>query len=377
MAIGIFGGSFDPVHPEHVRLVEAAANQLHLREVFVVPSYLAPHKRGGAHASAEDRLELCRIAFRRLPFVTVSDTEIAAQGTSFSYLTCRAFAERFPDEARYFLVGADMLEDFFTWKNPQQIVKDVTIAACGRGEEGTEALAPRFLQAFGVPFVRVEFTGGSLSSTEARVQLAFGREPALDGEVLAYIRRRGLYVCPQIPPALALEKPKRREHSYRVALMAARRAHGLGIPEEKAILAAGLHDCAKYVPADSPLLNGFVPPAGVPEPVLHQFTGAYLAEHAFGVRDGEVLDAIRYHTSGREDMTALEALVYLADLLEPGREFPGIGPLREAFWRDIWECLYRSLRDQVAYLRADGKPVYPLTERAYAWSKIKFEKENV
>ena len=69
----------------------------------------------------------------------------------------------------------------------------------------------------------------------------------------------------------------------------------------------------------------------MPEPVLHQYSGAYVAEKFFEVTDGEVLDAIRYHTSGRADMTSLEKLVFLSDMLESGRQFDGVEKLRKIF----------------------------------------------
>ena len=102
---------------------------------------------------------------------------------------------------------------------------------------------------------------------------------------------------------------------------------------------------------------------------MHQYTGAYLARHCFGIEDEEVLDAIRYHTSGRAGMTPLGMLVYLADLLEEGRDFDGIEELRALFRTDLEACLFRSLEDQLVYLRKSKKPVYPLTEQAFAWIK--------
>ena len=271
-----------------------------------------------------------------------------------------------------------MLEDFFTWKEPADILKNVTLVACGRGREGTEALRARFRAAFGKDFLSLGFAGDAVSSTEIRVSLAFGKDPeALDEGVLSYIRERGLYTHPAIAPALALEKPERREHSFRVAQMACARARSIGIREDKALLAAALHDCAKYVPLDSPLLEGFSCPGNVPSPVLHQYTGAYLAEKHFGIRDGEVLDAIRYHTSGRAGMGELEKLVYLSDLLEAGRDFPGVAELRELFWKDLDVCLYESLRHEVEYLNGTGKEVYPLTQEAYDWIKSRMKNTNL
>ena len=374
MKIALFGGSFDPVHREHVNFVRAAIRELSLDLVVVMPSRLAPHKRLGAQADGEARLQMCRLAFEHEPRVRVSDFELSQEGVSYSYLTCRAFAKQYPDAERYFLVGADMLEDFFTWRQPDDILKHVTLVACGRGAEETEALRARFHSVFGKDFLSLGFSGGAVSSTDIRVSLAFGKKPeALDERVFAFIREKGLYTHPAIAPALALEKPERREHSFRVAQMACARARSLRIPEEKALLAAALHDCAKYVPLSSPLLEGFPCPENVPPPVLHQYTGAYLAEQHFGIRDREVLDAIRYHTSGRAGMGELEKLVYLSDLLEAGRDFPGVETLRTLFWKDLDECLFESLRHEVEYLNGTGKEVYPLTQEAYDFVKSRVE----
>ena len=374
MKIALFGGSFDPVHREHVNFVRAAIRELSLDLVVVMPSRLAPHKRLGAQADGEARLQMCRLAFEHEPRVRVSDFELSQEGVSYSCLTCRAFAKQYPDAERYFLVGADMLEDFFTWRQPDDILKHVTLVACGRGAEETEALRARFYSAFGKDFLSLGFSGEAVSSTDIRVSLAFGKKPEpLDERVFAFIRERGLYTHPAIAPALALEKPERREHSFRVAQMACARARSLRIPEDKALLAAALHDCAKYVPLSSPLLEGFSCPENVPPPVLHQYTGAYLAEQHFGIRDREVLDAIRYHTSGRAGMGELEKLVYLSDLLEAGRDFPGVETLRALFWNDLDECLFESLRHEVEYLNGTGKEVYPLTQEAYDFVKSQVE----
>lgn len=368
MKVAIFGGSFDPVHEEHVRYVEAAIEQLNLDRVIVMPTKIAPHKLGGAHVSGEDRLEMCKIAFRGVSRVEVSDLELKQEGTSYSYLTCREFACRYPNDERFFLIGADMLEDFFSWKNPNDILKNVTLVACCRGKQTIENTLLRFEEVFGKSCLKVNFTGKEVSSTCIRVELAFEKKPiGLDNEVYRYICERKLYEYLCIPAALALEKEARRDHTLRVAKMACKRASSLGMPEEKALLAAALHDCAKYILPDSPLLDGLCIPSDVPLAVVHQYSGAFLAKNKFGITDDEILNAIRYHTSGRSGMGNLEKLIFLSDMLEEGREFPGIQPLREAFWRDLDECLYLCLKHQINYLKNSNAPIYALTEQAYAW----------
>ncbi len=370
MKIALFGGSFDPIHSEHLRLIRAAQEALGLDKVFVIPSFRAPHKQFGAVATGEERLEMCKIALMGWDFATASDFELSAGGTSYTYLTCRAFRARFPGATLYFLVGADMLENFFHWKNPEEILKNATLVACGRGGVEAAPLHEKFRARFRTDFLELPFMGKDVSSQSVRLALAFGMPtPALPPAVAQYIEEKGLYRYPAIPAALALEKEERRAHSYRVAKMAVARARSANIPEEKALLAAALHDCGKYVPLSSPLLEGFMPPEDVPAPVLHQYIGAYLAEHEFRVNDGEILDAIRYHASGKEDMTPLGKLIYLADLLEEGRTFAGVEGLRSLFWRDLDECLLAALEHQLSYLKSRQEPVYPLTERAYLWLK--------
>ncbi len=370
MKIGIFGGSFDPVHQEHVRLVKAAIRKLGLDRVFVVPSYVAPHKTGGANASGDCRLGMAKLAFRNVPKAEVSDFEIASGGTSYTYLTVRHFAELFPDAGIYLLMGLDMLENFPEWKNPEDILARAQLAVALRGDLAMAPAAEAFSQRFGKELTLLPFRGKEVSSTQIRIELAFGRRPAaLDGKVFSYLKKEGLYMRPAVLTALGRESAERRKHSFRVALMACERAKSLGIPEEKALLAAALHDCAKSVPLSSPLLAGFDIPQGIPAPVMHQFTGAYLAEHVYGVTDGEVLDAIRYHTSGRAGMGTLEKLIFLSDLLEQDRDFAGISKLRELFSRDLDACFLGSLALQIDHLRSKGGEICPLTEQAFEWEK--------
>ena len=109
MRIAIFGGSFDPVHTEHIRLVQAAIEELVLDKLFVMPAYAPPHKKGKILSADEARLEMCRIAFRGVDKVVVSDYEIQNRGTSYTYLTCRHFRESYPTAEIFWIVGTSHL----------------------------------------------------------------------------------------------------------------------------------------------------------------------------------------------------------------------------------------------------------------------------
>ena len=380
MRIAIFGGSFDPVHKEHVHFVRAAIDCLRLDKVFVMPAHTPPHKPYRALCPDDDRLEMCRLAFSSLPEVEVSDYEISQGGTSYTYLTCRHFRQLFPDAEIFFLVGTDMLRNFPYWRQPQSIVEDVTIAVCGRNdEEGWwEQEQQLFVQKFGKPFARVDYNGEDVSSTKIRVLAGAGMRLTdfVDEKTTAYIEEKGLYKIKNADKALQLEKPERQAHSIRVANLAAARALKLKIPERKAIAAALFHDCAKNLAPESEYLHGFVPPnewGDIPKTVWHQFAGAYVAEKYFDVQDADIIHAICYHTSARPNMSELEKLIFLADMLEEERCYEGVDILRELFWREdgLDACLERALYETLLFLKSKQAEIYPLTQNAYNFYKKK------
>ena len=373
MKIAIFGGSFDPVHAEHVNMVKAAQAALGTDKVIVIPAFIPPHKQDRALAAPQDRLNMAKLAFAGVKNCEVSAYELNAGGTSYTYLTLGYFKEKYPDARLYFLVGADMLKDFYTWKQPETILSLAELVACNREGEKINFSAEqmRFFAKFRKKFLSIEYTGRDISSTKARVLAAFGEDlkPYLPFDVIDYIEANELYRIRGVKEALAYLKPSRRKHTLGVALTAAKYAAKYKLPERKVILAAALHDVAKNMPLTAPELAGFALQEEVPAPVLHQYAGAYVAEHSLGIDDEDVLNAVRYHTSGRPNMSELEKLIFLSDMLEPGRDFKGIEKLRRALENDLNECMYLSLKHELKYLKRGGGTIYPLTFKAYEYYK--------
>lgn len=375
MRIGIFGGSFDPVHKEHVRLAQAAIKGLSLDKLIVVPAGVPPHKQGKRLAPAEDRLTMCQIAFQDVKKAEVSDYEILQTGASYTYLTCQYFAKLYPGARLFWLVGTDMFWDFFRWKNPDVILSYARLAVCRRNEgiENITAQQEAFKKAFNQTFEIIPYNGEAVSSTEIRARsiLEMDFSHLVPFGVDDYIWGKGLYCLPAVLQGLALEKSSRAEHSKRVCLMAMQNVSRFRLDETKTLVAAALHDVAKNLPLEDERLRGFEPPEGVPPSVLHQYAGAYVLENTFSVKDEDVLNAVRYHTSGRAGMSTLEKLIFLCDLLEEGRNFPNIEELRQAFYEDLDKCMYLSLRDQIEYLQKNGIYVYSLTLQAFEYYRDK------
>lgn len=379
MKIILFGGAFNPVHNEHVAMLKAAKERLGADKVIIMPTAVSPHKSGFITAPPSARLEMCRIAFEGLG--EVSDFEVNKGGASYSYITCDYLRHKYPDDEIYFLMGADMFACFSQWVYPERILKDVKLAVCAReGSSDVGEARRQFTEQFGQDAVLVGYTGARVSSTRVRTCAALGADTAgmVPPAIAKYIKSEGLYCLSEVAKAQKLMNEKRAAHTLRVAFMAAENCRRFGIHEKKALTAAGLHDAAKNLKLTDKHLKGFVPPEGVPESVMHQYSGAYLAEHVFGVTDEDILNAISYHTSGRPGMSDLEKLIFLCDMLEEGRDFDGVDGLRKVFARDIDECLELALRQELDYLSAEGKYIYPLTQEAYNYIHAhKNCKENI
>ena len=372
MKVALFGGSFNPVHNEHINIVKAAIKCLSLDKVIIMPSNITPSKRGRMLASAADRLNMCSLAFKGIPEAVVSDYEISQRGISYSYITCRKFKEEYPDDERYFIIGGDMLKNFSNWKYPEEILKCVTLAVCAREDENEFKKAKaEFSFRFGKPLKEIDYIGAKVSSTRIRARAALGENlvELVTPEVERYIEENSLYYIYGAKEVKKSLSEYRWKHTVGVAVMAAENCTRYKVSEKDAITAALFHDCAKELPPDSPLIADCQVPVGVPQPIVHQFTGAYLAEHLYGIKNEKILNAIKYHGSGKENMAPLEKLINIVDILEEGRDYEGVQELREIFKRDKDEALLLVFERLLNRLYSSGHPVYGLTQKAYDYLK--------
>ncbi len=176
----------------------------------------------------------------------------------------------------------------------------------------------------------------------------------------------------------------RYTHSLGVVETAVKMAEHFGADSEKTEIAALLHDCAKQIPHTEQLdlcRKYGIPLDEVKEKelgLLHAELGAYMAEHEFGVKDPEILDAIRYHTLGREDMSDLEKILYLADIIEPNRkDFEGLSELRELCFKNLDRALLFGFGLTIAHTNRNGHILHNQTIEAEKYTREKLRKEEI
>ena len=222
-----------------------------------------------------------------------------------------------------------------------------------------------------------------MSSTQLRELLERGEGSGyLAPAVYGYILRNGLYgtradlkhltdedlrCC-----SLSMVYAKRHAHIRGVEEEAVRLARRWGADEQDAHHAGILHDCTKYLSLDEHL--ALCEKYGVPldemervsEKLLHSKTGCALAWHVYGQNE-QVCRAIYWHTTGRPDMTLLEKILYLADYMEPNRDFDGVEELRRLCYEDLDAALTLAFTMSVEDLKERGKDIHPNTQGALDW----------
>ena len=385
--IGIYGGTFNPPHIGHIQAAKAAITALSLDRLILIPDRIAPHKViPSGSPSPEQRFQMLRIAVSGSDRMEVSELELNREGPSYTYQTILQMKQLYPDTELVLLMGTDMFLSFHTWLNPEVILENASLGVFYRGEKG-EAAAIEAKKAemeqlgHSIYLVRNEVV--NISSTQMRRLLAFRcAGEFLPEGVLDYIREHRLYDTrtdwKNLPMeqleqvVISLLNPNRVAHVLGCRDTAVELAKRWGADETDAARAGILHDITKAI--DGPLQLTLCEAYGkilsdfsrrYPK-TLHALTGSMVAQRIFGENDA-VVSAIEHHTTGKADMNLLETIIYVADYMEPNRNFPGVEKLRELAFSDIQAALKLGLEMTLEHLKRQGSEVSPESREALAW----------
>ena len=197
--IGILGGTFDPFHKGHFLLAKTAYEQFKLDEVWIMPNGNPPHKRNIEQTDFEIRCEMIRLAIKEAPYMVLCDYEGSEDSYHFTYQTLGEFKKMYPDDEFYFIIGADSLRDFPTWREPGIISQLCTLLVACRDESGIADLKLKIAEMnerYGAECLIMNSPKVDAASSEIRVMVSEGKDIAdyVGKEVTNYIKNEKLYV---------------------------------------------------------------------------------------------------------------------------------------------------------------------------------------
>ena len=382
MKIAIYGGSFNPPHLGHVKAAAAVRELLEPDRLLIIPTNIPPHKELAQDSPGpEQRMELCRLAFGDIPGAELSDMEIKREGRSYSADTVSILRQKYPEDQLYLVMGSDMFLSFCQWYKFQYLLENCVLTVLSREEDDRrelEQFKAELEEKYSAKALLLSHEPLPMSSEEVRERLRLGLGSELLPEAVygEIIRRRYYEAEPeltwlrrQVIPMLSSE---RIAHTAGCEHEAVQLAKLWGEDPEKAAVAGILHDSTKNLSYDEQLIlcdkYGIIldnAQKGNPK-LLHAITGAALAKDLFGVSE-EISQAIRWHTTGKPDMNTLEKIIYLADYIEPTRDFEGVERLRELAHEDLDAALALGLEMSLEELRRQNVEPHKDTVEACLW----------
>lgn len=351
MATILFGGSFDPPHNGHMRIAQAALEDVKEARLLFIPTKISRWKE--PNESEEDRLAMLQAALSECnePRFFLETYEIAKpEGISYTIDTILHFKETLGNEKLYFLLGADSVNTFDRWKEAERIA---SLSQILYSERPGFTLSKENIKRFHMmPLSKNE--SGPVSSSDIRSL----RSVDAPESVLRYIEAHELYYIKRIKEQIG---PKRLAHSIRVARLSERivECNGLLALKGKGYIAGLLHDLGKYLEEEEgkriaskefPSLSF----EGIPAYAIHEYSGAALAKERFGIEDQDILDAIACHCSGKEKMSPLAKILYAADKIEPGRGYDS-SPYIKCCLHDFEKGFKEVLKVNEEYLKEKGE----------------------
>ena len=359
--IGIFSGSFDPIHKGHLRIIRDVLEKDLADEVLIVPSGTPPYRKPLADIS--HLRAMAQLAIAGLARVSIAQ-ESLLKSSRDTVDTLSAIMRHYAGASFYYIIGADKLAGILLWPDVGRIFELCELLVYPRVGYNARELT-HFAIHHGVRAQLLAVPPANMSSSLVRTQIALLSDAweMIMPRVARYIAKNGLYKPPFEKQVKLLMNQRRFEHTLGVRDLAVELAYHHHIPMQKAAVAAMLHDCAKCMKLsrlqaiarrwhlfrdDAQALKS--------NALLHGMVGAVLAEYKYKVYDEDVLNAIRYHTTGRAQMSPLELCLFVADAAEANRStYPELQSIRLAMWDDLRQAALISLRGTQDHVLDSGQ----------------------
>ena len=384
----VFGGTFDPIHMGHIAIAQAACQQLKPQRVLFVPSGQSPHKNDRQIACAQHRYNMTALAICEYPSFDISRIEIDRPGFSYTIDTARTLLSLCPAGARFsFLIGDDAFKNILSWQDASELLRTCEFIVVPRPGHKNESISNKetlelidyLAKNNNARIQRLNSPLLDISSTDIRERFKTGNtvHGLIPKTVEAYAYQHELYTPKTSTQAkfcyntaqdtLRIRlSPKRFAHTMGVVATADELAKHYGQDREKARIAALLHDCAKEYSTGKKRalckiwdikLDAFLEDD---IDLTHSLIGAESAKRDFYIHELEILQAIRYHTTGNSGMTMLDKIIMLADYIEPSHPNHGIvKEMRQLATTNINKALVLRIEHIISKKSKSGQPMHP------------------
>lgn len=387
MKIGILGGTFDPIHNAHIEMALNAKEQFKLDKVWILPSATPPHKDKNKISDIRDRVNMINLAISDYKGIELCDYEVNKDDVTYTADTIVELKKLYPNDKFYFIIGSDSIDSFSSWYKPEVILENANLLVARRDDESAERMEEKIEEleekyCVMIPSIFMEEMPESSTLIRKGEQSI---EKCCPKEVALYVKVHKLYdddvneawsasqIFNDIRDNLSQDRFK---HSVGVANTAVEMAKTFNVNPNKAYLAGILHDCAKNLD-DIELFticaenDVNVTQIEQKKPfLLHAKAGVIVAKEKYNITDQEVLDAIRWHTTGRANMNDLEKIIFTADYIEPNREgLPRLEELRMLSKTDLDKLVKEILENMMDHLKEKDDLIDEHTVEAYEFYK--------
>ena len=392
-AIAIMGGTFDPIHNGHLHVATSVIEAFNIKKVLFVPAGISPFKKHSKNNKTH-RQQMVSIAIDPYQNFFIEDIEIKKSETSYTIDTIKEIKKSYDNI--YLIIGADNLSDILKWKEIGLLFLMCEIIVVSRGSiddridkyrkvlENNENISiEKKLQEMGAIIHTLKIPLFDISSTEIRNRIEANKDVyhLVPEGVLKYINNNNLY---KDQTSLDIKhlfqtleeniSPKRFRHIQGVCDKAKELSLVYGESQTKSQIAALFHDWAKEYTLDdmkeSCNIYGFKPDIFIREEmgICHGFLAAEIAYKEYKITDKDILNAIRYHTTGRANMSTLEKIIFIADVIEINREdTSSIRELRHLAYTNLNKAIFVTLKFNLYKSISRGRIFHPLGLQALTY----------
>lgn len=347
-SILILGGSFDPPHSYHLKVLKYAIKKIKPSKIIIFVTYQSPLKEKH-FVSYIHRKKMTKILTKKANIkCSFDDFEFKRKKKTYTYQIKRYLKEKYPSHTLYFLMGSDSFKNIEKWKRYKEILKTFKIVIAQRKGYSIEK---NKIKKYKLIILDKKFD--NISSTLLRKKILTLDFSSIDKDIKNYIIKNKLYFTDIILTVKKTISKKRFKHTISVIKIATDLAEKYNLDLKKVFFAALLHDIAKELPLEKQIrlikkekikikkFNNVIKKA--PQ-ILHQWSSAVYAKKIFKIKDKEILSAISKHTTGDKKMKLIDKIIYVSDFISDDREFREARIIRKIAFKDI-ELAFKKTKE--------------------------------